>query len=296
MKLQPDLKMTGLEDLEESRKNRPSLASVVIHLILIILASAVILPLILPFLFAFKTPLEFAYHPWNLPQQFRLENFQIAWEAVKLGQGMFNTFIVCLGAILTTVPPAAMAGYIFSRYRTKVTNVLFYVVMAGFFVPAQMVLIPLYKLDLKLQLINTLPGLFLAIATFGIPFWTMIYRSFFSTLPAELMEAAKIDGAGHWMIFFRIMLPLTKSASILAVLLTFMGAWSDFMLSLILLNSQNLFTLQLRVSQFMGQMGANYFPQYAAGVIISAAPTIILYIIFRKKIIEGTTLAGALKG
>ncbi len=225
-----------------------------------------------------------------------MDNFQSAWDSLKLAQGMLNTFIVCLGAVAMTVPPAAMAGYIFARYRSRLTDILFYVVLAGFFVPAQMVLIPLYKLDVKLNLINTLPGLFLAIATFGIPFWTMIYRSFYTTLPAELMEAARIDGAGHGTIFFKVMLPLTKSATVLASLLTFMGAWSDFMLSLILLNSQDLFTLQLRVSQFMGQLGANFFPQYAAGVIISAAPTILLYCIFRKKIIEGTTLAGALKG
>lgn len=271
-------------------------ASLTIHILLILLASLVIVPLLLPFCFAFKTSLEFAYYPWSLPKEFRLDNFQTAWDSLKLAQGMLNTIIVCLGAIVMTVPPAAMAGYIFARYRSRWTDVLFYVVMAGFFVPAQMVLIPLFKLDVKLNLINTLPGLFLAIATFGIPFWTMIYRSFYTTLPTELMEAARIDGAGHGTIFFKVMLPLTKSATVLASLLTFMGAWSDFMLSLILLNSQDLFTLQLRVSQFMGQLGANFFPQYAAGVIISAAPTILLYIIFRKKIIEGTTLAGALKG
>jgi len=277
-------------------KRNFSYASFLIHFIMIVLASVVIIPMILPFLFAFKTPLEFAYHPWNLPQQLRWENFKIAWESVKIGLGMCNTFIVCLGAVLTTVPPAALAGYIFARYRTKVTNILFYLIMAGFFVPAQMVLIPLYKLEINLQLINSLPGLFLIMAAFGIPFWTLIYRSFYSTLPNELVEAARIDGAGHWGSYFKIMLPLAKPATVIAILLTFMGAWSDYMLSLIFINSSDRFTLQLRVAQFIGQLGANYFPQYAAGVIISAAPTVILYILFHKKIIEGSMLAGALKG
>jgi ABC-type glycerol-3-phosphate transport system permease component len=110
------------------------------------------------------------------------------------------------------------------------------------------------------------------------------------------MEAARIDGAGHWRIFIQIMFPLAKAATVLATLLTFMGAWSDYLIGLILLNSQEHFTLQLRIAQFIGNLGANFFPQYAAGVIISAAPTILLYILFHKKIIEGTTLAGALKG
>lgn len=293
---QRELKSVNVNTIKPTQKIHVVISSVLVHLSLMVLAAMVVVPLILPFLFAFKTQLEFAYHPWGLPTSFQWENFKIAWESVKIGLGMKNAFLVCLGAVLTTVPPAAMAGYIFSRYRTKVTSVLFYVVMAGFFVPGQMVLIPLYRMEVKMGLVNTLPGLFLIMATFGIPFWTMIYRSFYNTLPNELMEAAKIDGAGHWGTFFKIMLPLAKPATVLAVLLSFMGAWSDYMLSLIFINSSELFTLQLRITQFIGQLGANFFPQYAAGVIISAAPTIILYVIFHKKIIEGTTLAGAIKG
>lgn len=284
---------------ERSNRIKPqqlTWTSVLVHVILLILAGVVIVPLVLPFLFAFKTPLEFAYHPWSLPKQLLWENFKIAWDSVQIGMGMVNTFIICIGAVLFTVPASALAGYIFSRYRTKVTDVLFYFIMAGFFVPAQMVLIPLYKISVTFRIVDTLPGVFLPLAAFGIPFWTMIYRAFYRTLPGELMEAARIDGAGHWRTFFQIMFPLSKSATILATLLTFMGAWSDYLIGLILLNTQDRFPMQLRIAQFIGNLGANYFPQYAAGVIISAAPTIILYLIFHKKIIEGTTLAGALKG
>lgn len=267
-----------------------------IHLVLLMFAALVIVPLLLPFCFAFKTSLEFAYHPWSFPEQFRWENFALAWNAVKIGQGLLNTFVVCVGAVVFTVPPAAMAGYIFARYRSKVTDILFYVVMAGFFVPLQMVLIPLYKISINLKLVDTLPGVFIPLAACGIPFWTMIYRAFYQTLPNELLEAARIDGAGHWRTFLQVVLPLAKSASVLATLLTFMGAWSDYLLGLVMLNTQELFTMQLRVAQFVGNLGANFFPQYAAGLLISAAPTVILYLVFHKKIIEGTTLAGALKG
>lgn len=282
--------------LEEHPKKKFMISSFLVHFLLVLLAAVVIAPLILPFMFCFKTPLEFNYHPWALPKQLLWENFVVAWNGVRLGRGMINTFIVCIGAVCLTVPISAMAGYIFSRYRTKITDVLFYFIMAGFFVPAQMVLIPLYKVEIKLGIIDTLPGVILAITTFGISFWTMIYRSFFTSLPNDLMESARIDGAGHWTIFFKIMLPLTKSATALAIILNFMGAWSDYLLSLILINSSNLMTLQLRVSMFIGQLGANFFPQYAAGVIIATAPTIILYIVFHKQIIYGNTLAGALKG
>ncbi len=281
---------------QEHTKKEFSVSSFVIHFALIFLAALVIFPLILPLAFCFKTPLEFAYHPWALPKQLLWSNFKIAWDGLHLDSAMINSFIVCIGAVLLTVPVAAMAGYIFSRYRTKLTDILFYCIMAGYFVPAQMVLIPLYKIEVNIGLINTLPGVFLAIATFGIPFWTMIYRSFYSSLPNDLMESARIDGAGHWTIFLKIMLPLSKSATALAVILTFMGAWSDYLLSLILINSAEIQTLQLRVQQFIGILGANFFPYYAAGVIIATLPTIILYLIFHKQIIHGNTLAGALKG
>jgi ABC-type glycerol-3-phosphate transport system permease component len=291
-----DRALMKLDSSTRQDKKQFSFSSLVIHFILLILAAVVIVPLLLPFVFCFKTPLEFNMTPWAFPKQFLWENFQAAWDGVRLGIGMTNSFIVCIGTVLLTVPISAMAGYIFSRYRTKVTEVLFYFIMIGFFVPAQMVLIPLYKVEMHIGVIDSLPGVIFALTTFGIPFWTMIYRSFYSSLPGELMESARIDGAGHWTIFFKIMLPLAKAASALAILLTFMGAWSDYLLTLILINSANLMTLQLRVSQFIGQLGANFFPQYAAGVIISTAPTVILYTIFHKQIINGTTLAGALKG
>jgi ABC-type glycerol-3-phosphate transport system permease component len=282
--------------LHERTKKKFSFSSFVVHFVLVMLAAVVIFPLIIPLMFCFKTPLEFSYHPWALPKQLLWSNFAIAWNGLHLDTGMINSFTVCIGAVLLTVPVAAMAGYIFSRYRTKVTDILFYFIMIGFFIPAQMVLIPLYKIESNIGLINTLPGVIFAITTFGISFWTMIYRSFYTSLPNDLMESACIDGAGHWTIFLKIMLPLTKSATALAVILTFMGAWSDYLLSLILINSAEIMTLQLRVQQFMGTLGANFFPQYAAGVIIATAPTIILYIIFHKQIINANTLAGALKG
>jgi ABC-type glycerol-3-phosphate transport system permease component len=272
------------------------ISSLIVHFFLIIFASLFIIPLVLPFLFVFKINLEFSYNPWGLPKALRLDNFIEAWKGIQLPTGMANSLIVCAGAIGVTVPAAAMAGYIFSKYRTRATDILFYVVMVGFFIPIQMVLIPLVKISNSLKLYDTLPGLFLPMAAFGVPFWTMIYRSFYNGLPNELMEASRMDGAGHFRIFIQIMFPLAKPATFLAVLLVFFGAWSDYLLSLILLSKQEHFTIQLLVTQLLGQYGANFFPEYSAGLLIAAAPTVILYIILHKKIIEGVTLSGAIKG
>jgi len=280
---------------QKSYSLRDSLPGTIITIILVLLALTVVLPLILPFFFVFKTQLEYAYNPWGWPTHLRWTNFQEAWIAVQIGQGLLNTLIVCLGAVICTVPSAAMAGYIFSRYRSKLTEAVFYGVMAGWFVPVMMVLIPIYKLVSNIGLSDTLPGLFMIMTAFGIPFWTIIYRSFFRSLPSELAEAARIDGAGHMGTFFRVMLPLANPATVLAVLLVFIGAWSDYMLSLIILSNQDHFTMQLRVAQFLNQYGVDRMPRYAAAAIIAAAPTVLLYIIGHRWIIRGT-LAGSIKG
>jgi len=274
---------------------RVDLGAILITTVLVGFALAVIVPLVLPFFFVFKTRLEYSYNPWSLPKAIRWDNFIQAWKSVQIGRGMLNTFIVCLGAIACTVPPAAMAGYIFARYRSRVTEVFFYIILAGYFVPIQMVLLPLYKMSVSFHMADTLPGLFLPMAAFGISFWTMIYRSFFRSLPGELAEASRIDGAGHPGTFFRIMLPLAGPATVLAVLLVFIGAWSDYLLSLIMINSQSHFTMQLRVAQFLNAYGVDNMPRYSAAAIISAAPTVILYTIGHRWVLKGT-LAGALKG
>ena len=267
----------------------------IITIVMVIMGLTVILPILLPWFFVFKTRLEFAYHPWALPEALRMENFVQAWKTVQIGRGLINTLLVCAGSILVTVPCATMAGYIFARYKSKWTEIVFYVIMIGYFVPVQMVLIPLFRMGIKVGFHDTLWGLFLPIGTLGIPFWVMIFRSFYHQLPEDLADAGRIDGAGHTGIFLHIMFPLAQPATVLSILLVFMGAWSDYLLSLVMINSQKLFPMQLRVSQFLNAYGTEHMPRYAAAVIISAAPTIILYLTFYKWIIRGT-LAGSLKG
>jgi ABC-type glycerol-3-phosphate transport system permease component len=292
--------MSQTENIAAVKRGRTAIrvrhgtSEIVTTFLLVLLAAVVIVPLVLPFLFVFKTQLEFSYHPWALPKQLNWNNFIEAWKAVRIDQGLLNTLIVSVGAIVATIPPSALAGYITARYRSKFTELAFYVIMIGYFVPAQMVLIPLYKMEVAIKFNDTLYGLFLPMAAFGIPFWTLIYRSFFKGLPNELAEAARIDGAGHSMTFFRIMLPLANPATVLALLLVFIGAWSDYLLSLVLLSSQENFTMQLRVASFLSAYGAERMPKYASAAIISAAPTVILYIIGHRWIIQGT-IAGAVK-
>jgi len=276
------------------RRVRHGPAEILATFVLVLLALLVIVPLLLPFLFVFKTQLEFNYHPWAWPKKIIWTNFIESWKALRIDVGLLNTAIVSLGAIACTIPPAALAGYVFARYRSRLTEVAFYFVLVGYFVPCMMILIPLYRMEASMKIVGSLPGVFLPMAALGIPFWTLIYRSFFAGLPAELTEAARIDGAGHGATFRRVMLPLAAPATVLAFLLVFIDAWSDYLLSLILLTDQKYFTMQLKIASYVQTYGTNRMPKYAAAAIISAAPTVILYVIGHRWIIRGT-LAGAIK-
>ena len=295
MKQNNILKQTNTIKPDKTLNKKSKIGEFIVTVILLIIALIIIFPLVIPFFFVFKTRLEFNYDPWGFPSKIHWKSFIDAWRALQLGQGFANTFIVCIGAIFLTVPITCMSGYIFARFKSKVTEFFFYFVLMGYFVPVQMVLIPLARTSSVIGLIDTLPGLFLPMVAFGIPFWTMIYRSFFKELPGELADAARIDGAGHFGIFFQIMVPLAKPATVLAAILTFMTSWSDYILALVMINSQKNFTIQLRVAQFLQTYGASNMPQYSAALLISAAPTVILYVIGHKWILRGT-LAGALKG
>ena len=203
------------------RRGRLTVSELLIMVVLIILALAVVLPLLLPW-FRVQDPSGVFYNRGfakaDLVDELQSVDCHTNWTR------FLNTLKVC-GCSPVHSTSAAMAGYIFAKYRSRWTEVAFYVVLMGYFVPVHMVLIPLYQLNTKFGLVDSMAGVFLPMTAFGIPFWTIIYRSFFRSLPDDLAEAAKIDGAGHFDVFLRVMFPLAKPATVLAVLLVFIGAW-----------------------------------------------------------------------
>jgi ABC-type glycerol-3-phosphate transport system permease component len=133
------------------RHVRYGIPEVIITIILILLSLTILLPMLLPWMFVFKTQLEYAYDPWAWPKQFLWSNFQDAWEAIQIGQGLLNTLIVSLGAILVTVPSSALAGYVVRKISfSKQRKSMFYAILIGLFIPDPDGVDPLYKLNIKL--------------------------------------------------------------------------------------------------------------------------------------------------
>ena len=203
--------------------------------------------------------------------------------------------IVALGAIATTLPPSFLAGYIFARYRSKITEIAFYCILIGYFVPAQMVLIPLYKFEVATKLNDTLCGLFLVMAAFGIPFWTLIYRSFFAGLPERALRGrAHRRGEPLQDLFPHHASPRQPGDGPRAPPRLHRGLERLPAVPDPALEPADIFTMQLRVASFLGAYGTDRMPRYASAAIIAALPTIILYIAGHKWIIKGT-IAGAVK-
>ncbi|KVK63232.1 hypothetical protein L905_20320, partial [Agrobacterium sp. TS43] len=186
------------------------------------------------------------------------------------------------------------AGYALAKVRFPGREWLFYVFILGLTVPIQAIVIPLYQVLFGLNLVNTLSGIVLAQVSSGIPFGIFLMRSFFISVPDELMEAAKIDGASHLQILTRVLLPISTPAIQALVIISALSTWNDFFLPLIVLISPEVQTLPLGLVRFASTYASEYRLVFS-GTVISFLPIIILYILMQRRFTEGLT-QGAIKG
>ncbi|TDL31745.1 carbohydrate ABC transporter permease [Jeotgalibacillus sp. S-D1] len=183
----------------------------------------------------------------------------------------------------------AMAGYGFAKYHFKGKEKVFYLVLATMMIPGQVTMIPVYLLLNEMGLINTMAGIVLPglAAAFSI----FLFRMFMATIPTDLIEAARLDGAGEFYIFFRLIIPISKPIFAVQGILTFIAAWNSFLWPLIIANDESLYTLSVGLSLLKGQY-ANNFALQMAGAAFMVIPIIIIFSFFQKYIVEGFTTSG----
>lgn len=183
----------------------------------------------------------------------------------------------------------AMAGYGFAKYHFKGKEKVFYLVLATMMIPGQVTMIPVYLLLNEMGLINTMAGIVLPglAAAFSI----FLFRMFMATIPTDLIEAARLDGAGEFYIFFRLIMPISKPIFAVQGILTFIAAWNSFLWPLIIANDESLYTLSVGLSLLKGQY-ANNFALQMAGAAFMVIPIIIIFSFFQKYIVEGFTTSG----
>ena len=268
---------------------------VVIFIILSILSILFLAPTVGILLSSIKTTKDIALGElWTIPSELYFGNYVEVLDNPAVGQYFINTLLVTVPATFASIVLGSLAGYVFAKLPFRGSEILFLILVSGMFFPPQVILIPLFRLFNSIGLIDTLWPIFLVHTALGIPICSLLMRNFFSTIPAEVREAAILDGANEWQILTRIALPLSLSALAVLATLQFTWIWNDFLWPLIFTQSDEKRTIMIGIVNLRGQYTVAWGVQGALSLVASL-PTIIIFLFFQRYFIKGMTM-GAVKG
>lgn len=267
-----------------------------LYAVLVVVALVFLLPFIWMISGAFKDPSQILTIPpaW-IPHPATMANFDQAFAMVPVPRYYLNSLIIAVGSTAGTLFSACVVGYGFARLPARGKNVWFIVALATMMVPFQVTLFPQYALYFKLGWVNTyLPLLVPPFLGVGGALFIFLMRQFFLSIPAELEEAAVIDGCSTIGVFWRIMLPLAKTAMVTVIIFQFVFSWNDFFGPLIYLTNSNLYTLPLGIATFQSAYGTDVGPLLAIS-LLAVIPLLILFFIGQRTFVQGIATTG-LKG
>ncbi|HVC81571.1 MAG TPA: carbohydrate ABC transporter permease [Chloroflexota bacterium] len=259
---------------------------------LLLVAGALLVSL--PFIYMVVSSVETneqigALTPQFIPNPIQWDNYATVWQQLPVGRFFVNSLIVAGAITVGQVITASMAAYAFSRLRFPGRSLLFAGYLATLIIPFQVTLIPNYILIHYLGWNNTYQGL---IAPFiSSVFSTFLLRQFFLGIPNDLEEAALLDGAGHWIIYSRVIMPLARPALAAVVIFAFLGSWNNFLWPLVVIDSESLKTLPLGIVEFEGEYTIQW-NLLMAGASLSLLPVLAVYLAAQRWIVEGITLTG----
>lgn len=245
-------------------------------------------PLLLMVNNSLRTQQQIATEPLGLPLQPTFTSFQNAWITASFDTYFINSITVTVGSVLVTTVVSVLAAYAFARARAKFFRGIEAVFLSGLMLPVHLAILPLFYLLDGLKMTSNVFSLVLVYGALGIPFTTFVLTVFFRALPIELEEAARIDGAGPFRTFVRILLPLVRPALATVIVFRFVPVWNDFFYPLILLRDRNSYTLPVGLTRFFGEYSTDW-PQLFAGLTIATIPLVVLFLLATKQIINGLT-------
>jgi len=257
--------------------------------VVITVVAGMAFPLVWMLYSSLKTNAEIFARPFGLPSSPQWTNWLEAWRVGELGRLYLNSLLVTGTAVTIVVSLAALAAYAFARLRFPGRDALFYVFLIGLLLPPQTVVIPLFTLLRDLGLLNTYWALILPYASWPMALTVYLLRSFYRTLPGELEDAARIDGAGMWQTFFHVMLPLVRPALVTMVILNAVNLWNELLFALLFIRDEALRTLPAGLLAFYGYHSVDYKLVFAA-LSIATVPILIVYFVFQRQIIAGLTV------
>jgi len=281
------------------RKAQKSLVRFFQYLILTTIVVIIFTPLVILVFGSLKTTGEMYSQPYAIPNPPHWENLVGILSTPTFWRMLLNSVILMLATTSGVVFVCGLAAFVFARLEFRGKNFFFNFFTLGLMFPITIAILPVYFVlrqldDIGIKLIDSLLGVVLVQVAFNISGNVLILRGFFTAIPAELQDAAYIDGCNNFDFFWRILLPLARPALAAVAALTMIVSWNDLLTPLIVLNSDELWTLPLGTMQFQGQYATD-LALVSAFVALSAIPTIIFYLLAERQIISGLT-AGAIKG
>lgn len=276
------------------------IGKVLMYTVLLFWAVLVIFPMVWSIMSSFKTDAEIFFSPWALPKVWMFDNFARAWVKARIGLFLGNTFLIIIPSLTFTLLLSAMASYVLARFEFRGRQFIFYTFLLGMVFPIFLALVPLYFLMNNIKLLDTYPGLILIYIAYSLSFTVFFLTNFFRTLPKELGEAATIDGASQYGIFFKVYLPLAQPGLLTMGIFNFLGQWNQYILPNTLMITNTDTVTHYVLSQGLYYLQAQQFYQndwsgLFAAVTIVMVPTLVVYLIFHDRIEKGLTV-GAIKG
>ena len=278
---------------------RAKIGRIFLYLVLVAFAAYYLMPVYVLVVTSLKSFTEVnLYRMWDLPHSFSLESFRRALFGGMgyqgLGPNILNSIIMVIPATLISAALGSVNGYIFARWQFRGANTLFTLALFGMFIPYQSILIPLVQTLRAIGLYGSIPGLILTHVIYGIPITTLIFRNYYATVPKELVEAARMDGAGLLGVYRRIMLPLSMPGFAVVLIWQFTSIWNDFLFAVTVAQDPAVQPVTVALNNLAGSFIVEWNVQMA-GALLAALPTLLVYIFLGRYFMRGL-LAGSLKG
>jgi multiple sugar transport system permease protein len=233
--------------------------------------------------------------PWPMTAEHYHEVLFSSSRTARIGRAFVNSLVVAVGTVVVVVATSAMAAYPLARMRFAGRNLVFTLVIGSLMIPNAVVLVPQYVLVQRLGWLSTFQGLIVPEAAMTFAFGVFLLRQFFLTMPGELEDAARIDGANAWQVFTRIVLPLSQPVLAALAIFAFRSAWNDFLWPLIAVNKPDMFPLPVALALLRSAYSSESYGPIMAGAALSALPLLVVFVVANRRIVEGVRLSG-LKG
>ena len=277
-------------DLAGTRKKSVSLDQLLLYTFLIGFTLIYMLPFFSALMTSIRTQNDLSLNGvFSFPRELTLDNFPTAWQQGRVSRYILNSFIITIPALAGTIFLSSLSAFALARYQFPGNRLIYFMYVAGTMLPFQILLLPVFLLTNRLGLYNTYWGIILIHVAFQLGFCTFVLRNFMRTLPGEIMDAARIDGANDWGIYWRIVMPLTVPAIAAVATLEFTWIFNDYLWAIILIQSDSLKPVTAGLSTLQGQFVTNW-PLIVAGALIATLPTLIVFLALQRYFIGGLTL------